>query len=235
MPKKKTRATAPAITKKHTRVTTPQKANMPVSSEEKLSRFNFLKESKVTILSIIILAFSAYVLLASQGIFNIATVNGEVISRKEYKQELEKQGGQQVLNSIIVKKLVLQEARKRNITVSDAEAEAGVKKIEKNVSSQGQSLSQLLAAQGMTREGFLEQVKLQKLVEKMVSKDTTVTDQEVEKFIKGNPGSFTSSETQSEVAPDRSKIKEQLKAQKLSEKIQELVGDLQKKAKTTRF
>jgi parvulin-like peptidyl-prolyl isomerase len=159
--------------------------------------------------------------------FTVAKVNGESISRTEYTKELEKAAGKQVLDSLTTKKIIMQEAKKRNITVTQADTDAELKKIENQLKGQGQSLDQVLAFQGQTRDSLKEQIVLQKTVEKMVGK-VTVSDEEVDKFIEENKdlaGQNTDLDTLKKQAKDR------LTQQKTDAKIQQLIQDLRKKAK----
>jgi parvulin-like peptidyl-prolyl isomerase len=163
-----------------------------------------------------------------RSLFVAATINGEPVSRVALVQELEKQGGKQALNTIVTKTLVQQEARKQNVTVSDDEVNAELKKIEDNLKKQGQDLNQVLQIQGLTRDGLEEQIRLQKLVEKMVGKEVTVTDKEVDAYIEQNKASYPEG---TDLAKERPNISEQLKQQKLSERIQTWLEKLQKDAK----
>ena len=51
--------------------------------------------------------------MSSRGLFVVALVNGEPISRIEVIKALEKQGGKATLDSLVTKKLIAQEARSK--------------------------------------------------------------------------------------------------------------------------
>ncbi len=157
-----------------------------------------------------------------------ATVNGQPISRLEVIKELEKQGGKQTMNSIVTKTLILQEARKKNITVSDQEIQDELKKIEKQFSTQGRNLDDLLAAQGMSKTQLTEQIRIQKLIEKILGKDIQVTDKEVQDYIDKNKDALPPNAKPEEL---KTQVKEQIKQQKLSNKFQTWIADVQKNAK----
>jgi peptidyl-prolyl cis-trans isomerase C len=159
--------------------------------------------------------------------YTVAKVNGEVISRSEYTKELEKAAGKQVLDGLTTKKIIMQEAKKKNIAINNNDVEAELKKIEAQLKAQGQSLDQVLAFQGQTRDSLKEQIVLQKTVEKMVGA-VTVTDAEVDKYIEENQdlaGQNTDLNTL------KTQAKERLTQQKTDAKIQQLIQDLRKKAK----
>ena len=207
------------------------------SSSEKKSESSTTSQREIAIpRQYVIAAVVVIAVLAIGGFmfgkwFTVAKVNGEAISRSEYTKELEKAAGKQVLDSLTTKKIIMQEAKKKNIVVSDKDVEAELKKIEAQLKGQGQSLDQVLAFQGQTRDSLKEQIVLQKTVEKMVG-PVTVSDEEVDKFIEENKdlaGQNTDLETVKKQA------KERLSQQKTDAKIQALIQDLRKKAKIEMF
>lgn len=161
----------------------------------------------------------------------VAKVNGDVVTRTEYTKELEKTAGKQVLEGLTTKRIIEQEAKKKNITVTDAEINAEFKKIEEQLKTQGQSLDQILAFQGMTRDGLKEQIVVQKTVEKLVG-NVTVATEEVEKYIEENEA-LAGEDTDLEAL--RTRANDELKQQKTDAKIQELIANLRKNAKVEYF
>lgn len=181
---------------------------------------------KVIIPVIIILAALGLFYLF-RGTFIAATVNGQPIGRMTVIKELEKQSGKQALESVITKTLVMQDAKKKGVNISDADLDAQIKKIEQNVKAQGMSLDQLLQAQGMKKADLRDQVRLQLAAEKLAGK-VSVSDKEVADYIEQN-------KEQLEPTPgaevDKTKIKDQLMQQKQQQKTQEYVTTLRKNAK----
>ena len=92
-----------------------------------------------------------------------------MINRLSVIKDLENKG-EKVLDTIVLKTLINQEAKKRKLTIPQSEIDAEMKKIEVNVSSQGSTLDALLAQQGMTKDDLVGEIKLQLLVTKMVEK-----------------------------------------------------------------
>jgi len=97
----------------------------------------------------------------------VATVNGQPIFRLTLIREMEKNSGKQVLEGLIGKTLILQEAKKQNVSIGQEEINQEMAKIEENFKSQGQDLNQLLAFQGITKADLEEQIQLQKTAEKL--------------------------------------------------------------------
>lgn len=242
MPPKKTEKTPGKTTKKPTAKkasTAPKAATVekeytttePVAASGRRLRLPFGLTFKHIIVLVGALTLIG-LLYMFRGLFIVAMVNGQPISRITFTQELEKLAGKQVMNSLVTKTLILQEANKQNITVSPQEVDAEIKKIEDNVAQQGQNLEQLLAMQGMTRESLREQVEIQKIIEKMFAKDIAVTDAEVNQYIEENQNSFPEGANSAEV---RQSVKDQLRQQKLSEKFQAWLQEAQKNAKINYF
>ena len=124
-----------------------------IEPEKKLPSFR-----KVYVYGTLVIAIILTALYFFRGLLIAATVNGQPISRFSVISALEKQSGKQTLESIIVKTLILQEAKKQNIAISKSDLDQEIKKIEAEVSSQGQNLDQLLLAQGMSRKDLTEQI-----------------------------------------------------------------------------
>ncbi len=198
----------------------PEKKVTSNAAYQKMSPTLKLKKSYI-ILGVIIIVL-AILLYVFRGLFIAATVNGEPISRLTVINSLEQQGGKQALNTLVTKTLIEQEAQKEHVTVSQAEIDSEMKTIESNVTGQGQKLDDVLKSQGMTRQTLEDQVRLQKLVEKMVGKNITVSAKEVTDYMnknKGMPGMT------------KANVEQQLYQQKLTPKVQSWIADLQKNAK----
>lgn len=162
-----------------------------------------------------------------RSLFVVAMVNGQPISRFAYITELERMSGQQAMNALVTKKLILQEADKQNVSVSDEEVDKEIASIEANLKSQGQDLNSVLTLQGLTREALREQIYLQKLIEKMVGDKVKVTDEEVATYIENNQDTLPQDQSEEE---QKKAVREQLKQQKLNEQVQSWLQKLQQDA-----
>lgn len=204
-----------------------KKVNKTSDSSEILSKVG---KKTFIILLIIVVITAVFYFLKNQ--FIVAVVNGKPISRLALIRELEKQAGKKTLDSLITKTLILQEAKKQNVTVRDDEIAQELKKLEENFSNQGQDLNQLLESQGMARDELSEQIRIQKIVEKIVGKEINVADQEVDDYIKENEKSISKDLDMEKV---KESVKEQLLQQKTSEKVQLWIESLHDKAKINYF
>jgi parvulin-like peptidyl-prolyl isomerase len=189
-----------------------------------------LKQPKVFVpLIIIALILAAFYL---KGLFVVALINGEPISRLTIIQELEKQGGKQALSSLVNQTLILQEAKKKNVQVIQAEIDKAEKKIEDSLKAQGQSLDTALAMQGMTRKDLALQLKLRSLVEKLLADKIKVTEKEIADYIEKNKSTFPATLTSDQI---KTSVEEQLKQQKMASESQSWIEGLKKNAKINYF
>lgn len=210
------------VAKKTTKVLPEVIAQSPATSK--------LKQPKVFIPLIVIIL--AVLVFSFKGLFVAALVNGEPITRIAVLSELEKQGGKQALASLVNQALILQEARKKNVQVSQAEIDKAVKQIEDSLKTQGQNLDTALAVQGMTKQDFQMQLKLRSLVEKLLADKIAVTDQEIAEYIEKNKDTLPANLKEDEI---KKGVKEQLRQQKMASASQTWLQELNKNAKINYF
>jgi foldase protein PrsA len=177
---------------------------------------------------LIILGALAYVY---KGLFIAATIDGSPISRLTIIKKLEKASGKSLLESLIVEKLIQNEANAKKIVVSNDEIDAEFKKIEGQVSMQGGTLDEALSKQGMTRNDLKKQIILNKEIEKLLGDKINVTDEEIGQYIKDNKISIPNGQE----AAIRDQIKDGLRNQKLNAQAQSLIAQLKSKAKIQYF
>ena len=230
---------AEATLKKTTRkTTTPRKSarkesiaslsTISVSENQiKSAKAGSLKIKRSYVLTALIVIVVVIVLFLARSYIVAAVVNGQPISRLSVVRELEQQGGKQALDSLVTKSLILQEAQKRNIVISQNDVDSELKTIDANLSKQGQKLDQVLALQGMTKDQLVEQIKLQKMLEKMVG-NIAVSNKEIDDYIASNAASLPQNQDEN---TQRQSVKTNLAQQKLNEKAQALLSELRKNAK----
>lgn len=185
-----------------------------------------INKKKLAILLVFIIL--AGILYYFRGQFIIATVNGRPISRLALIKELENQAGKRTLESLIAKTLIIQEAKRQKIAVSDDEINQRINQIEESFSGQGQSLDQMLELQGMSRDELIKEIKMQIIAEKIAGKDIEVTDEEVNNYLEENKGFIPKDSNVEEI---KTGVKQQLEQQKINEKIQSWIQSLRDNAK----
>lgn len=218
------KTTKKTTSKKSVKAVAPESKSAPI--EEKKSRKLFTKKFLIFLLVLAVLGVLGYLF---KSYFLAARVNGEIITRLSVIQQLEKQKGKEVLEGMVTKALILQEMKKKGITVTDEEVNQEIKKIETSLTQQGRTLPEALAEQGLSRNELFEQLKIQKMIEKLFSKDAVVSEKEVDEYIEKNKDALPQDQDPKVL---RTTIKDQLKQQKLTTKFQTWLEDLQKKAKT---
>lgn len=186
-------------------------------------RLEFKKKHLLALSFGVAIALILGTLFYSKGFFIAATVNGSPISRLAVIGELEKQGGKQALEAIITERLIEAELKKNTIVVSDADIDAEIEKLEEQVASQGGTLEEALAAQGMSMEILRTQIKTQKGLEQLLADKVTVTDEELATATESAKGSASAGMTDEEL---RTAITEQLKQQKFQGEAQKWVAEL---------
>ncbi len=187
------------------------------------------RKSLILALGIIVLAVVIYL---SKGLFIAATVNGQPISRFAVIKDLENQSGSITLESMITRAMVFQEAGKKNVEASQKEIDDEIAKIEKQFKDQGQDFNQLLAAQGLSKEKFQEEVRIQIIVTKLLGDQAKVTDKEFNDFLASNQDLLESEENKDAA---KATLRQQMEQQKLAQKYQEWVANLKKGAKINYF
>lgn len=156
---------------------------------------------------------------------NVATVNGQPISRLELYRELEKKEGAAVLDELITKKIIFQEAKKRNVVVSQADIDSELNKIRDSVTSQGSTLEEVLEFQGVTFDELLDNIKIQKILEGILKDTIAVTDEEVKARYEQNRDVYGNEKSFEE-------LKEDIRFQVYQEKITDAYRDWIDKAKS---
>jgi len=203
---------------------------MPMQKTVDLSSRPVLKNPRFWVGAlVIVLAIFAFLF---KGLFIAAIVNGQPISRLSVVSALEHQSGKQALSSLISEDLILQEANRRHINVSQSDIDSDIKKIETTLKSQGVTLDQALLARGLTRNDLVLQIKVQKLLTKIVGQNVKVTADDISSYIDKNKDTLPQDLSDDQL---RSQVKQQLEQQQLQDKTQTLIADLQKKASIQYF
>lgn len=118
---------------------------------------------------------------------------GENYKDNEDAMALYKQQEELMLNYLIESRLVIQNAKELGIEVDEAEVDKEINAGKTQLGSE-EEFKKFLEGQGITEEKFREQLKenivIGKVLEK-VTKDVTVTDDDVAKFYEENKAQFT--------------------------------------------
>jgi len=196
---------------------------------DKTLKFKKINKRVYCLLVIIIIASLLYL---ARGLFVVALVNNQPISRLSLIKELEKASGNQLLQQKIDEILILQEGEKQKVIVGELEVETKIKEIEENLSEQGQNLADILELQGISQEELTKQIKTQLTIEKLLVDRVTVTSEEIEAGFEQNRDFYPEGTTLEEV---KGEVEESLIQQKLAQEYQTWLEELKAKAKIRYF
>ncbi len=153
--------------------------------------YTFMEKKKKSYAIIYIMAAVFVVLIVWWAMFagqkNIALINGQKISRVEFEEALEDNGGMTILNMMIGEKLIDQEAKKNGVVVTDQEVEDQFNTISTGM---GSSFASLLQQYGMSEDDLRESLRINLIVFEMSTKDVVITDEEIETYFNENRSSF---------------------------------------------
>ena len=135
---------------------------------------------------------------------------------------------QEVADAIATQRLLLKEAEKLNIEVSDEEVEAFIQQNLALASITQEEYQAKLAESGVTEEEYQEQLKQQMLILKLINQsispdDYKVSDEEVDAFMEENKDTY---EAMFEQAPELEEVmREQIRTSLMQQKQQELIKE----------
>jgi len=191
----------------------------------------FKKHPRIGLTVIALLAIAAIVYFG-RGLVVAAVVNNKPIFRLDLIRNLEKSQGSALLQQKVKETLIFQEAKRRNIEISPEEIDEEIKKLEEEIKTQGQDLNQLLAQQGMVRDDLYQQYRLKIVVEKIITPDINVSDEDISKYFDENK-SYYPEDTKLDGVKEE--IKDTITQQQLSEKFASWLEELESKAKIYYF
>ena len=189
------------------------------------------KRLKYLLLALIVL-IAGGLLFLGKSLFVAAIVNGVPISRYSVVNELEKQGGKKTIENLVTRSLIMQQAKKSNITIDAAEIQKEIDRITQAVEAQGMKLDDALAYQGTTKEMLEDNIRIQKTVEALLADKLSVSDKDVKKYFEENKASYAKDAKLEDLSED---IKNQLKQDKLSQEFQTWLDKMKTDSKIIYF
>jgi foldase protein PrsA len=124
----------------------------------------------------------------------VAKVNGEAITANDLYQIMVRQVGTQAVEQIVTQRLIDNEAKKSNITVSDDELNKEVDNIKLSMGGNDELFNQQLAASGYTVEDLKKELVTQVQLDKLIAPQIKVTDEDIKKYYDENKESFATDE-----------------------------------------
>lgn len=130
----------------------------------------------------------------------VATVNGKPITRFSYIQNLIKTDQKQTLKQMANEALIYQEAKKQGVEIEKSLIDTEIASIEAKIVAQGQTLEAALSAEGMTKTDLENQIKIQKIAEKLAKPNLEITQAQINEYLTKNksylPTTYTKEQLQ---------------------------------------
>ena len=158
----------------------------------------------------------------------VATVNGVPITKTAYLRNLEKQDKKQTIKQMANEALVFQEAAKKGVVIDQSVIDTEIATVEAQIKAQGETLETALAAEGMTKAELEQQIRLQKVVEKLSNPNLDITQAQIDEYLKTNKTSLPSSYSKEQL---QTLAKTQLLSEAKNKAIDSWFTELQKTAK----
>ncbi|HPU01688.1 MAG TPA: peptidylprolyl isomerase [Bacillota bacterium] len=191
-----------------------------MSREEQKGAGILLKPQKIilVVLALVILGAVALIIF-TQYDPTVAVVNGEKIKRSELYELMYMQYGEDILEDIIVERLILQEGRRRGVAVTDEEVDAEINAIiEDYYGGKESRLKFELEIRGIPMDYFRNNVRVNLLLDKLAAEGLEITDKEAREYFEKNREDFD--------------IPEQVRARHIlvdtEEEAQEIISRLEK-------
>ena len=193
--------------------------------EQTKKKTHFKMPPRKTLYVVGVVVILAVVGFLARSYFVAAMVNGSFISKASYIREMERQSGQEVLDSLIINKLV--ENKVKEIEVSNEELDVELKTTEDNLEAQGTSLTDALASANISEKEYRNRVTTQLKLKKLVADKTTVTEDEITKYLTANRAQLPKGLDQKTL---RDQAAESIEQTKFSQEVGTLIDTLKAEA-----
>lgn len=189
------------------------------------------RRSPILIFLLLIVVLVAFVLgIKFRGLIWVAQVGKQPIFSWEYFSYLAQNYGQRAMDDLTAERLINQKATDEEVVVSEEELNQEISKIKEEFGDDS-VFEETLESQGIDYPEFKKRVRLQLLTEKILEKRLTITDLEIEAFIRQYE---TQMESTGEAALKR-EAQETLRAQKMQEAYYSLIPTLEEEIKVSQF
>lgn len=178
-----------------------------------------------TYIGLAVLVGIIVVLGINRSVFLAAVVNGQPIFRWELNTVLTSRYGQQTVENMVTERLILAEAQKENISINKQAIDARAEQILQSFGS-NLSVDEFLKMQGLSRSEFENQLRLQMIIQEILTKDLSLTDDMISQYIASNSGSFMATEP----AQIREEARNAIIDEHISGKFQQWLSDIREQA-----
>lgn len=199
------------------------------SSKKSLLSLSFV----IKLLLVVLVGAGVFLLVQKNRSFFIAgTVNKSPVFRWELNSKMSEKYGTQAFEEIVSERLLAENLKKNNITITDKEVQDELAKIKLQYGGEEQ-FKAAIAQFGMTEAKAIESIKqsigLKKIIEKNFKVE--ITEDQVKKYFDDNKTTYTGKKLE-EVSTE---IKDLLLQQEIYTKSQEWYTQIRKEAKVDSF
>lgn len=215
-----------------TKKTVSKKSSIPVppSFEQPVS---FVKTSRRFSWRLILLGLAVLFIIlaaANKGWVLAAIVEGKPIFSWQLNSTLRTRYGQQTLEGMIGEAIIEKEAKKSGVNVTKEDIEAKQKEILSSLGTEV-NLADFLKFQGMSEQDFNQQLKVQLTVERLLTRDLVVSEQDIDNYLATSSATLTATDP----ASLREEAKNAIISNTVSEKLQSWFLELRQKSNVVKF
>lgn len=192
-----------------------------VNKTERRSVYSYKRNRLLIIVITLISIVSVFGYLGYKNLI-LAWVDNTPITKLTLYSQLEEKYGKDFTEQLISETLILKEAQKKGVQVSEDDINGEIKKIEDQQGG-AEKLKQAMDSQNVTLTQLRNQIKYKQMIDKAFGKDVAVTDQEVNEYMKKNKAQIPPTENMS--ASESARLKQQIGDSLKNEKINKLFED----------
>jgi foldase protein PrsA len=201
-----------------------------IKEPQKQSDLSTITKNRTPVIIGALTVILLFALALSKGYVFVALVNNKPIFRFQLNQTMMARFGKQTLEGMISEQLIGEEAQKNGIVITQAEIDKQEEEVLKSFGGKV-TLDELLKFQGTTKSEFDGQMRLQLMVNKLLAKEISITDEEIAAYQETNKATLVSTDE----AGLKDEARKALTEQKINEKIQPWFTELKNKAKIFKF
>jgi foldase protein PrsA len=146
----------------------------------------------------------------------VATVNDVDITQGQLNEALMKQYGVEVLESLMTNEIIKQEAKAQKVEITEDEMDAEYQVYAEYYGGE-EALLESLKTYNMTKDDILSDIKTYLLTVKLLQKEITLTNEEIQAYYEENKSSFTTDDGEQLAFED---VKEEVEAALLEERVE---------------
>lgn len=128
---------------------------------------------------------------ASAASETIVTVNGEKITKDQLYDEMYTQGGNALIEGLINKELIRQEAKAKKISVTDEDIEAELERQAANFDMSVEEMMTMFEIYGFSAERLRSEMESQAMLRKLLAEEIKVSDEDIQQYYNENQAQFT--------------------------------------------